>query len=95
MSIPYSIPGHSQMFEGAAWLGIGASVLGVCFSSLATGHQLYGAISPQEASAWVTTICGAVLAVVNTGFVIYHRIQRPPRRRKRRAAKIEGGQESK
>lgn len=105
MSISYSIPNpaHTHVLEGGAWIGTGIGALTVYFSAVAMmephTHHLYGSISPAELTAWVTAICGVLTMAVNTALGICYQIHRYRLRRaakrKRRVAKIEGGQDPK
>lgn len=76
----------SRVMEAVAWLGLAMGA--TCFASSAMAGpppQGYAALpSPQEITAYVTAICGAILTAANTAFVIWHKLHQPPKRRRRK-----------
>ena len=89
MSQTYEIRDHWRAFEGAAWLGMLAGVAGFLFVAVAGAPptRAYSAMSPDQLTAWVAAICSAIMAIANTGFIIYHKFHQnrsAPKKRKSR-----------
>jgi uncharacterized BrkB/YihY/UPF0761 family membrane protein len=67
------------------WLGLALGLLGflwgatVCAAPFEHTPRLYASVSPDQVLAWITMLCGAATAVVNTAFTIYYRFK-PPRK---------------
>ena len=88
MSQAYPVRDYSLMVQGLAWAGVALGIVGYCATvPLATSHRPLYAMSPEQLTTWVAAVCSAVMAVVNTGFVIYHRFQHPRKPRKPRRKK--------
>lgn len=81
-------PRGARLMEALAWLGLALSL--VCFGASAHAgpprdHHAAAMPTPQEITAYTTAICAAVLTAMNTLFIIWHKLQRPrkPRRKKK------------
>jgi hypothetical protein len=81
--------------ELAAWLGLGLGL--VCFAASAYGgtapRRLYAAHgtwpSPDQITAYVTAISGAILTIANTGYIVWHKLNPGPRKPRKRKPRRE------
>lgn len=87
----------SHALEYLAAAGMVAGAIGYAASGPMLASPRVYAMSPEQLGTWVGAVCSAAMAVVNTGFVIYHRFKRPgptrprkPRRRKPDATTVPG-----
>lgn len=72
-----------RALEGAAWVGLFASLLAVALAAGMPAGRLEYAMGPADLTAWVTAICsavGALTAALNGLAIAIHRWGRAPRR---------------
>lgn len=89
--MPETVDRGSRVAVAMALLGV---VLGlICFTASVQGAPVVeyrilaaaGMPPPDEITAYVTAVCGAIVTVVNTLLLVWQKLNERPKRRKRKA----------